>query len=92
MENLPESNQIEFEEHSHWVINKTENRFSAISIDQAHEQNNAKVKISGGPVGLTENPSAFMKWMVSGPEQARLLEEFWTDYWPTKNESSYIMQ
>ena len=45
-------------------------------IDQAHEQNNEVVKSSGGAVDLTENPSAFRRWMVSGPEQARLLKEF----------------
>ena len=45
-------------------------------IDQAHEQNNELVKGSGGAVGLTENPSAFRKWMIAGPEQARLLKEF----------------
>lgn len=40
---------------------------------QAHEQNNAVVKGSGGAVGLTQNPSALRKF---GPEQARLIEEF----------------
>ncbi len=29
-----------------------------------------------GLVGLTENPSAFRRRMVAGPEQARLLTEF----------------
>ena len=52
------------------------NRFSAMSIDQCHEQNNEVVKGSGGAVGLTENPSAFQKWILAGPEQARLLQEF----------------
>ena len=80
MENLPTPICKEFEEHGHWVINKTANRFSNIPIDQAHEQNNEVVKGSGGVVGLTENPSAFRKWMVSGPEQARLLMEFEEDY------------
>jgi len=38
---------------------KTTNRFSAIPINQAHEQNNAVVKRFGVAVGLTENPVAF---------------------------------
>ena len=75
MESLPPFIFKEFEEHGHWVIQKTMNRFSLMPIDQAHEQNNEVVKGSGGAVGLTENPSAFRKWMVSGPEQARLLKE-----------------
>ena len=29
-----------------------------------------------GAVGLTENLSAFRKWMVSRPEQVRVLKEF----------------
>jgi hypothetical protein len=80
MESLPASILNEFEEHGHWVVHKTTNRFSSMPIDQAHEQNNAEVKGSGGAVGLTENPSAFRKWMVSGPEQARILKEFEEDY------------
>ena len=76
MECLPAPILKEFEEHRHWVIKKTTNRFSTIPIDQAHEQNNKIIKGCGGMVGLTENPSAFRKWMMSGPEQARLLGEF----------------
>jgi len=33
-------------------------------ISQAHEQENAYVKGSGGCVGLTENPTAFRPWAV----------------------------
>ena len=39
-------------------------------------QNNECVNGSGGTVGLRENPSAFRKWMLACPEQARLLKEF----------------
>ena len=53
-----------------FVVKKTERRFSAITIDQAHEENNASVKDDGGAVGLTENPAALRRWMVSGPEMA----------------------
>lgn len=76
MEHLPTSIHNEFHEHGHWVVHKTKNRFSAMPIDQAHEQNNAIVKGSGGAVGLTQNPSAFRKWLLAGPEQARLIHEF----------------
>lgn len=50
--------------------------FSAISMDQAHEQLNAMVKGDGGAVGLTEHPGALRRWMVSGPEIARMVSEF----------------
>ena len=43
-----------------FVVKKTAPRFSAIAIDQGHEQNNAALK----------------RWMVSGPEMARIIGEF----------------
>ena len=76
MKNLPLLIRREFEDHGNWVVSKTKNRFSAIPIDQAHEQNNALIKGSGGAIGLTENPSALRKWVIAGPEQARLIVEF----------------
>ena len=59
-----------------WVLRKTQNNFSCMPIDQAHEQNNSLVKGCGGAIGLTENPVALKRWMLAGPEQARLLAEF----------------
>ena len=59
MKCLPDSIRSEFDEQGHWVLSKTGNPFSAIAIDQAHEQENKKVKTTGGAVGLTENPVAF---------------------------------
>jgi len=58
------------------MCTKTQNKFSCLPIDQAHQQNNQIVEGSGGAVGLTENPSAFMRWMIVGPEHARLLYGF----------------
>jgi hypothetical protein len=59
-----------------FTVKKTARPFSAIAIDQAHEQNNGAIKGDGGAVGLTENPSALRRWMVCGPEMARLIGEF----------------
>ena len=61
-------------------------RFSAIVIDQAHEQNNAMVKGEGGAADLTENPSALRWWMLS--EMARLVNEFYTCAAPEINPKS----
>ena len=58
------------------TVKKTTHAFSALAIDQAHEQNNASVKGDGGAVGLTENPAALRRWMVSGPDMARVIAEF----------------
>jgi len=80
---LPESTRVEFEKQGHWMLPKTNNLFSAIPIDQVHEQENANVKGSGG---LTECPMALKCWMLSGPELARLQNElqneFETEYLP----------
>ena len=80
MESLPTSIHKEFEEHGNWVVLKTTHRFSSIHIEQTHEQNNDLLKRSGNAVGLTENPSAVKKWMIAGPEQARLLKVFDQEY------------
>ena len=60
----------------HFTIQKTNRVFSAIPIDQAHEQNNGYIKGDGGAVGLTDNPNALRRWMIAGPEVARIIEEF----------------
>ena len=72
MKCLPLPIKEEFEKQCHWVLS---NQFSAIPIE-AHEQENAYVKGSGGCIGLTENPVAFRRWMLSGPELARLSRQF----------------
>ena len=40
------------------LLHKTNHPFSAMALDQAHEQANANVKSDGGAVGLTNNPKA----------------------------------
>jgi len=37
------------------MVQKTNRPFSAIPVDQAHEQNNPAIKGDGGAVGLTDN-------------------------------------
>ena len=59
-----------------FVVYKTSYKFSAMAIDQCHEQNNAIIKESGGAFGQTNNPGALRRWMVAGPEVARMVAEF----------------
>ncbi|KAG1674197.1 Arachidonate 12-lipoxygenase, epidermal-type [Nymphon striatum] len=58
-----------------FTVQKTKKIFSSIAIDQAHELNNACIKGDGGAVGLTNNPAALRRWMIAGPEVARVIEE-----------------
>ncbi len=60
----------------YWVVPKTSNRFSAIPLDQTHEQENAKVKGVGGVIGLTQNTATLNRWMICGPEISTLFDEF----------------
>ena len=62
--------------NGHFTVQKTKRMFSAIPLDQAHEQNNAYVKGDGGAIGLTDNATALRRWMVAGPQVARLIMEF----------------
>ena len=83
MEALPSAVRDQFAQN--WVVSKSQHRFSSMPIDQVHEQENAKVKGKGGVIGLTESPGALQRWMVSGPEQARLLAEFEGEYLPVQD-------
>lgn len=59
-----------------FAVSKTRRKFSAIPIDHAHEQNNSWVKGDGGAIGLMTNERALQRWMMAGPELARMVEEF----------------
>ncbi|KAI9516361.1 hypothetical protein NQZ68_017564 [Dissostichus eleginoides] len=58
------------------VVHKLSREFSAMAIDQAHEQANAVVKADGGAIGLTEDPSALRRWMIAGPEISHLVAQY----------------
>ena len=59
-----------------FVIHKTSCWFSAMAIDQYHEQNDVTVKESGGAIGLTTDPCALRGRMVSEPEIAQIVAKF----------------
>ena len=59
-----------------FTVNISQRSFSRMSLDKSHKQNNACVKKQGGTIGLTETPTGLIRWMVAGPEMARLVTEF----------------
>ena len=75
---LPEKHPLVLAEFKsgRFVVHKTSNKFSAMALDQCHEQNNGIVKGSGGAIGLTSNPAALRHWMIAGPEISRIITEF----------------
>ena len=64
--------------NGNFAFPKTARKFSKISPDQVHEQNNDVIKGLGGatPFLNREHDSGLMRWELSGTEVARLLEEF----------------
>ena len=62
--------------NGNFVTQKSSHKFSALAHDQMHEQQNAIMKGDGGIIGITENEGALHRWVVAGPEIARILNEF----------------
>ena len=85
---LEESHPVVFAEFmsGNFVVQKTQRNFSSIPIDHTHEQNNKCVKGDRGAIGLTENTSELLRWMVSGPEIARVINEFQVSQEMSKHE------
>ncbi len=75
LESLPSSIQEEFEA-GHWTVSRSNHRYSSIPIDHAHEQANKRVKGVGGVIGITENPEMLERWIATGPEISRVLQQF----------------
>lgn len=75
---LPSKQAAVFKEfcEGKFVVQTTNSKFSAMAIDQCHEQRNADVKGSGGAIGLMDDPAALRRWMVAGPEVSRIVAEY----------------
>ena len=77
IEVLQHSDKDFYELLSHnFTIKKSERKFSAIGIDQAHEQNNKIVKTDGGAIGIFENEQALLDWTITGPYVADMISNF----------------
>lgn len=62
--------------NGNFVVHKSQNLFSAIAIDHAHEQNNGMLKGDGGVIGLLQNSDTVLRWLIAGSEIKRLILEF----------------
>lgn len=47
-----------------FTFQEADHAFSAMPLDQAHEQYTEVVKKDGGDIGLMENPQALRRWIV----------------------------
>ena len=78
MQSLPSTHPAVVEQFKagKFTFRKSCRSFSALPLDQTHEQNNKIIKGDGGAIGLTENPQALRRWMIGGPEIANLVKQF----------------
>jgi hypothetical protein len=75
MRRLPSSVEEEFLK-GNWVVSKTTRRFSAMPVDQAHEQLNKELKDAGGIIGVTASQVATDRWALASPELSRYVTQF----------------
>ena len=69
--------QLAAEFHSgKFVVHKSNREFSALAIDQAHEQANAVIKGDDGAIVVTEDPYALQRWMIAVPEVSHLVAQY----------------
>ena len=62
-----------------FTVKKTNHVFSNMGMDQAHEQNNKRVKVDGGAIGILDNEDALLQWAVAGPQIAEILESYYEE-------------
>jgi len=63
-------------QNGNWVVNKNAQiPFCGLGSDNALEHVNRSMKVSGGLVGITLNPSARARFFLIAPELARLAEQ-----------------
>lgn len=63
-------------QNDNWVVNKNAKvAFCAVGADNELEHVNRSMKVSGGLIGITLNPTARTKYFLIAPELARLAEQ-----------------
>ena len=77
IETLEESGSDLIEEfvQGNFVVTKSRNRFSAIALDQNHEQCNATLKGKGGTTESFQKDEAFRRWLVTQPKLFELTRD-----------------
>ena len=78
LERLEDTDESIFQNfmEGHFVVNKSGKPFSCIAKNQAHKQNNKRIKGDGGAVEILNSEEALLKLAISGPVLAKILEKF----------------
>ena len=79
MARLPEAHPDVYSEFTKgkFVVHKSHVPYTGLGLDHANEQNiDVLIKGDGGVIGITENPTALLRWMVAGPAVAKTLQQY----------------
>ena len=92
IETLEESGSDLIEEFAqgNFVVTKSRNRFSAIALDQNHEQWNATLKGKGGTIELFQKDEAFGRWLVTQPKPFELTRDFHEEFGMSNDKLSWL--
>ena len=71
-----------------FTISKSAHPFSAIAIDQGHEQNNKIVKGDGGLIGITDQNINIQRWLIAAPEIAKFIQNYEEQHGMCKSQKS----
>ncbi|CAG9822083.1 unnamed protein product [Phaedon cochleariae] len=58
-----------------WYPNKSNNPFCCLGVDEALEQENRRLKVLGGIVGITRRQQTLTKYFLASPEIAKLTRQ-----------------
>ena len=59
-----------------FCVSKSLNAFTSIAPDHALEQENRRLKVNGGIIGITQNKSALARFFMIAPELKRMVADF----------------
>jgi hypothetical protein len=62
-------------EAGNWVVCRSTTPFCALGADEALEQQNRAMKVTGGLVGITQQPNALARYFLIAPELNRICQE-----------------
>ena len=73
-----------------FVVTKSRYRFSAIALDQNHEQCNATLKGKGGTIELFQKDETFRRWLATQPKLFELTRDFHEEFGMSNDKLSWL--
>ena len=64
----------------HFCVTKSSVKFTSIGPDHGIEQENRKMKVAGGIIGVTQNENALQLFFLTAPHLSAIVSEFETKF------------